>query len=60
MRGGKREGAGRPNPWGEPLLKITIRLPSTIYRKLQARAGKRGVTFSHALTEILDRIKRYL
>jgi predicted DNA binding CopG/RHH family protein len=58
--GGRRPGAGRPNPWSEKLRKVTVRLPESIYEIIKKRSEKRGTDFSYALVEILDRLRKYM
>ena len=55
--GGKRNGAGRPNPWGEPLRKVTIRIPERLYDALDRYAEAHGYGLSHTIVSILKKFQ---
>jgi len=48
MKGGKREGAGRPAPNGE-MVNITVRLPITMVDALDKRALSRSEFIRYAI-----------
>lgn len=58
--GGRREGAGRPNPWGERLRKVTIRMPESLYLLIVERARRKDKGLSYTIVATLQRIKKYL
>ncbi len=55
--GGKRNGAGRPNPWGEPLRKVTVRIPERLYGALDRYAEAHGHGLSYVIVTILKRFQ---
>lgn len=55
--GGRRSGAGRPNPWGEQLHKVTVRVPERLHRALIKYAEVHGHGLSHTIVSILKKFQ---
>ena len=49
--GGKREGAGRPEAYGEPTEPVTVFLPRSLARRLRRGLGRS--TLSQRIVELL-------
>ena len=54
-RGGRRDGAGRPQKYGEPTQTVGVRIPYSLYRTLQQYAGQQGKSLSDVAVEALQK-----
>ena len=52
-RGGKRKGAGRKPVHGEPMEKVSARVPVPMATEIKRRADARGVTTSQVVVDAL-------
>ncbi len=58
--GGKRKGSGINNKWNEPLIHTNIRIPESLYLKLERRALKNENSLSYTVVELLKSIEKWI
>lgn len=52
-RGGKREGAGRPPNYDEPMERSELILPKSVKQKAVNAAKKKGQSFNQFMTNLI-------
>ena len=58
--GGKRKGSGTKNKWNEKLIHTNIRIPESLYLKLERRALNNQNSLSCTVVELLKGIEKWI
>ena len=58
--GGKREGSGRKKVWDEQTIQTSIRIPESLYLKLERRALNNKTSFSYTVVDLLKGIEKWI